>query len=93
MNMAYENLICHANKLIRTFTISYNVGIYCNELFSSTYDELNGWVKEALKEIEAHESGGRECELYKFVRKFRGRTGDITLNQFQRLIHQLEETH
>lgn len=93
MNKAYENLLINANKLARTFTISYNVGVYCNDLFSSTYDELNKWIKDALREIETHESGGKECELYKFIRKFRGRTGDITLDQFNYIIHQLEEAH
>jgi hypothetical protein len=93
MNTSYQNLINDAGQLINTFTINYDVGSYRSDLFSSTYDELTGWVRKALHEIEVTEAEGRESNLYKNVRKFRGRVGDITLNEFLSMIHQIEDTN
>jgi hypothetical protein len=90
MEKLYGCLISEANNLRNTFTISYNVAEYKDELFSSTYDELSMWVRKALKLIETNEKEGKESYLYRHIRKFRGRAGDITLNELKNLIHELE---
>ncbi|MDP4090144.1 MAG: hypothetical protein Q8930_12845 [Bacillota bacterium] len=87
----YEDLISDANKLTGTFTIRYNFGDYGKELYSSTYDELSGWIRKALKEIELHEAGGRSSTLYMELHKFRGRAGDVTLSEMLHLISMLTQ--
>lgn len=90
MAMDYECVINEAKELTNTFTISYDVDNHSKEKFSSTYDELSGWVRKTLKVIEANECSGKECELYKFIRKFRGRSGDINLEVMEQIIYQLQ---
>lgn len=90
MERPYSCLIKEGNALMNTFTISYNVLHYENELFSCTYDELTSWVKNALKLIEQKETKGKESELYQYIRRFRGRAGDITLSELKNIIRSLE---
>lgn len=89
----YAYILSEANNLMKTFTISYNVVGHRDELYSSTYDELSGWVRKALKCIENGQDGGRDSNLYLTIRKFRGRSGDINLNIFKSLVHDLEMTN
>jgi hypothetical protein len=89
MGRAYELLISEGSKLLNTFTINYEVENYEDEFFSSTYDELSGWVRKVLKEIEKNEDSGKDSDLYKYVRKFRGRAGDISLKEMNRIMNQL----
>lgn len=86
----YEELIKEANKLIGTFTIRYNFGNYGKELYSSTYDELSGWIRKVLKEVEVREAKGKESGLYSEFHKFRGRSGDVTLSEMKHLVSMLE---
>ncbi len=90
MNM-YGNLIDEARELMDTFTIRYNFGDYGKELYSSTYDELSGWIRKALKQIETKEAEGRNSNLYMELHKFRGRSGDVTLNEMKHLVTMLSE--
>jgi hypothetical protein len=90
MACCYCSLIDEANNLMDTFTISYNVSKYEGELFSSTYDELSGWIRKVLQLIESDEELGRDSDIYKDIRKYRGRAGDITLIQLQNIIKNLE---
>jgi hypothetical protein len=92
MACCYSTLINEANSLMGTFTISYNVNKYENDLFSSTYDELSKWIREALTVIQQKEELGKESELYKYIRKFRGRAGDVTLEELKYIVHNLEVT-
>jgi hypothetical protein len=86
----YENLIDEANKLVKTFTISYNITHYEQELFSSTYDELTAWIRKALKIVEDTEVNGKNSDLYKCIRRFRGRAGDVTLREMENIIQCLK---
>lgn len=89
----YEDLIKEANKLIGTFTIRYNFGNYGKELYSSTYDELSGWIRKAIKEVEVGEENGRDSGLYCELHKFRGRSGDMTLSEMKHLVSMLEGSY
>jgi hypothetical protein len=82
----YNDLICEADKLLKTFTIRYNFGDYGKDLYSSTYDELSGWIRKALKTIEEREASGRDSELYLEIKKFRGRSGDMTLSEMKHVV-------
>ncbi|WP_139903855.1 hypothetical protein [Clostridium thermarum] len=86
----YADLICEANKLLKTFTIRYNFGDYGKDLYSSTYDELSGWIRKALKTIEERDAKGRESELYLEIKKFRGRSGDLSLSEMKHIVALLE---
>jgi hypothetical protein len=91
MGCCYCSIIDEANSLMDTFTISYNVSKYEGELFSSTYDELSGWVRKTLQLIESDEELGRDSDIYKYIRKYRGRAGDITLIELQHIVKNLED--
>lgn len=82
----YNDLICEANRLLKTFTIRYNFGDYGKDLYSSTYDELSGWIRKALKLIEEREESGRDSNLYIEIRKFRGRSGDMTRSEMEHVV-------
>jgi hypothetical protein len=90
MAMDYECIISEAKELTNTFTISYDVDNHSMEKFSSTYDELSGWVRKTLKVIEINECSGKESDLYKYIRRFRGRSGDINLEVMEQIIYQLQ---
>ena len=90
MNNSYAEVLKEANKLIGTYTIRYDVEKYREDLYSSTYDDISKWVRNALVIIEANELNGRESELYKNVRRFRGRAGDLTLKELKNIISILE---
>ncbi|WP_055669206.1 hypothetical protein [Desnuesiella massiliensis] len=90
MNNSYANVLKEANNLIGTYTIRYDVGKYSEDLYSSTYDDISKWVRNALVIIEANELNGRESELYKNIRRFRGRAGDLTLKELKNIISLLE---
>jgi hypothetical protein len=90
MENAYSCLINEAKDLMSTFTISYKIKNHEDDLFSSTYDELTKWVRKALSMIEQCENGGKDCELYKSIRRFRGRAGDITLKELQDIVLHLQ---
>jgi hypothetical protein len=90
MKGIYCSLINEANALMNTFTISYNVREHEDELFSSTYDELTNWVRNALKLIEQREVNGKQSEIYQYIRRFRGRAGDITLKELRNIVSSLE---
>ncbi|ETA79223.1 hypothetical protein [Youngiibacter fragilis] len=93
MTMAslYKELTEEGNKLLETFTIQYPYGLYKESFYSNTYDGLTKFVNKLLILVADMEPMKKEDPLYKLVRTYRGRIGNLDLVEFKKLLSLLEE--
>ena len=77
--------------LLDTFTLSYPYGLYKESLYSTTYDELSKWLRNAISYYKESSPLKQEDPFVIYLNSFRGKLGNIDRNEFQKILRQVNE--
>jgi|GEM_PF-933541 len=86
-----QALLEEAQQLKETFTLYYPHGLYKEERYSSTYDELSKWLRKTITYLKSTGSSIGEDPFLTHLHGFRGKIGNIDGVEFQKILDQLEK--
>jgi len=77
--------------LLDTFTLSYPYGLYKDSLYSTTYDELSKWLRNAISHYKETSPLKQDDPFVLYLNSFRGKLGNIDRKEFQKILRQVNE--